>query len=60
LDCAFKKLLYKSYAIRTTSYPIYELQNVNILRQIRVSKMSPQILILLRSTTNEHQFFTEK
>jgi hypothetical protein len=28
--------------------------------KIRVTKMSPQILILPRSTTNEHQFFAEK
>ena len=43
-----------------SSYPFYELQNVNILRQIRVSKMSPQMLILLRFTKIEHCFFAEK
>ncbi len=38
----------------------HELQNVNILRQIRVTKMSPQMLSMLRSTANEHQYFDEK
>jgi hypothetical protein len=38
----------------------HELQKVRILRQNHFSKMSPQMLILLRSITNEHQFFAEK
>ncbi len=59
IECVLESLFPDSTIIDPAGAS-HELQNVRILRQNHVSKMSPQMLILLRSFTNEHQLFAEK